>query len=63
MKPFDVSLAKWTPLSINTLQFTALIFYILVYSKVIGKRKLLIVSTGALAFVNLALVISLILKQ
>lgn len=60
MEEFSKDLAKWTPLAINATQFISLSAYVLFLSSSFGKRFLLVYSTGLLAFLNVALIASLI---
>lgn len=62
MSHFDKSLAKWTPLSINSTQLIALFVFLVFLSSRFGKRPLLVTSTGLLALLNLFLVYSLIIR-
>lgn len=59
MSYFNKDLAKWTPLSINSIQFIAVFIYLVFLSSTFGKRPLLVTSTGLLALLNLLLVYSL----
>jgi hypothetical protein len=62
MSQYDKGLATWTPLIINVTQFVALAVYVLFFSSMFGKRALLVTSSGLLALLNLALIVSLIYR-
>jgi len=57
---YDKTIGKWTPLIINLIQIIALVAYIVCFSHLFGKRKLLILSMGLLAIINTILVVTLV---